>query len=79
MSSAALGSKPVMLPDKFEGTTSCAHYLIHFERISMVNKWSETERAMFLVAHLKRAAQEALTGLTPEAHMEFSSILEHFA
>ena len=33
---------------------------------------------MLLVAYVKGAAQEALSDLTPEARMEFSSILEYF-
>ena len=67
-----------MLPDQFDGVSSWADYLLHFESVATINQWRETEKAMFLASRLRGLALEALADMAPEACRVYSSILEYF-
>ena len=55
-----------MLPDKFDDNSSWSDYVIYFESVTTVNHWTEDEKAMNLVSHMREAAQEALADMAPE-------------
>ena len=68
----------MMLPDKFDGSSSWSAYIIHFESVATVNQWTEDEKAMYLASHLRGAARKALADMAPEVQGEYATILENF-
>ncbi|KAJ8029422.1 hypothetical protein HOLleu_28805 [Holothuria leucospilota] len=57
--------KPVMLPEKYDGSSCWGDYIVHFEHIASINGWDKLEMANFLGASLKGEAQKAFADLPP--------------
>ena len=68
----------MLLPDRYDGASSWADYLTHFESVASINRWSELEKVGYLASHLRGLAQEAFADLSPEARKDYASVLEHF-
>ena len=56
--------KPVELPEDFDGKQILKEYLLHFERCSLINGWTEEEKKIFLAASLGGESRKILSGLT---------------
>ena len=56
--------KPIVMPDKFDGSGVWADYLAHFEICSTINRWGDHEKATFLAVSLRGTAQMILGDLT---------------
>ena len=65
----------MLLPDRYDGASSWADYLMHFESVASVNRWNELERVGYLASHLRGLAQEAFADLSPEARKDYESVL----
>ena len=72
------GRRPVLLPDRYDGSSPWPDYLMHFESVAGVNGWSEAEKVGYLASHLRGSAQEAFTDLSPEDRRDYASILGYF-
>ncbi|CAG2194049.1 unnamed protein product [Mytilus edulis] len=59
--------KPVL----YDGETNWEDYLVHFELIAAINKWSDLEKALELATSLRGTAQSILTNLRPEMRTNF--------
>lgn len=68
--------KPVKLPEDFDGKQPLKEYLMHFERCSIVNGWTEEEKAMFLAASLNGDSRKLLSGLTDSDCQQYDKIVE---
>ena len=68
--------KPVKLPEDFDGKQPLKEYLLHFERCSIVNGWTEEEKAMFLAASLRGDSRKLLSGLTDSDCQQYDKIVE---
>lgn len=68
--------KPVKLPEDFDGKQPLKEYLMHFERCSIVNGWTEEEKAMFLAASLRGDSRKLLSGLTDSDCQQYDKIVE---
>ncbi|KAJ8020963.1 Retroviral-like aspartic protease 1 [Holothuria leucospilota] len=68
--------KPLMLPEKFDGSSSWEDYRVHFESVADINRWSREDKACFLRASLKGDALEVLTEMTPRGSMGFTSLVD---
>ncbi|CAG2188291.1 unnamed protein product [Mytilus edulis] len=59
--------KPVL----YDGETNWEDYLVQFELIAAINKWSDLEKALELATSLRGSAQSILTNLRPEMRINF--------
>lgn len=55
--------RPLMTPDRYNGTTAWQEYYQHFEACREVNEWSEEIAAHFLIASLKGSALRVISDL----------------
>jgi hypothetical protein len=44
-------------PATYDGSSMCNDYLSHFESVSLLNEWTETEKGLYLAASLRGLAQ----------------------
>ena len=63
--------KPVVMPDKLNGTGSLTDYLAHFEMCATINGWNDQQKASFLAVSLRDTAQMLLGDLTGESLLNF--------
>ena len=67
--------KPVVMPDKFDGTGTWSDYLAHFEMCATINAWNEPQKANFLAVSLKGTAQMLLGDLPVGGLMDYSVLI----
>ena len=63
--------KPVKLPEGFDGKQPLKEYLFHFERCSLINGWTDEEKATFLAASVCGES-----GLTESKGRQYAKIVE---
>ena len=68
--------KPVKLLEDFDGKQPLKEYLLHFERCSLINGWTEGEKAMFLATSLSGESRKLLSGLTESEGRQYAKIVE---
>ena len=68
--------KPVKVPEDFDGKQPLKEYLLHFERRSLINGWTEEKKAMFLAASLCGESRKLLSGLTESEGRQYTKIVE---
>ena len=56
--------KPIIMPDKYDGTGSWEDYQAHFETCAKINDWSNDTKAKFLAVSLRGSAQMLLGDLS---------------
>lgn len=61
-------------PALYDGTGNWEDYLVQFELISAINKWTETEKALELATSLRGTAQSILTDLHPEMRVNYRQL-----
>ena len=64
--STARSTKPVVLPETFDGIKSWDDWYFHFENVAAVNGWSDEQKLKWLRVRLTGRAQKALLRI-PEA------------
>ena len=62
----SLSTKPVVLPETYNGTQSWDEWNFHFENVTTVNGWDDTQKLRWLQVRLTGHAEKALQCL-PEA------------
>ena len=68
--------KPVKLPEDFDEMQPLKEYLLHFERCSLINGWTDEEKAMFLAASLRGESRKLLSGSTESEGRQYAKIVE---
>jgi hypothetical protein len=68
-------TKPIIVPDKFDGSTPLDPYEKHFRLCSRINGWDENAMAHFLAVSLRGRAQQVLAVLAPHQLGCFSEML----
>ncbi|CAC5360151.1 unnamed protein product [Mytilus coruscus] len=58
-------------PALYDGESNWEDYLVQFELIAAINKWSDIEKALELATSLNGTAQSILTDLKPEMRTNF--------
>ena len=72
--SSTSGSRPVILPEKFNGGNNFNESICHFEGIAAINKWTEDDQKLWLGIRLTDKAHVAFTRLPTEAHRSYSTL-----
>lgn len=68
--------RPVIKPDRYDGKTSWASYLKHFELCSEVNDWSDGDRFQFLAVLLSGPAQQVLNTMPKDATGDYKQLVK---
>ena len=53
-------TRPLVLPEPFDGTGNWTDWWFHFENISTVNGWDDTQKVQWLQVRLTGRVQKAL-------------------
>ena len=64
-------TRPLVLPEKFDGTGNFEQWITHFESIAALNQWNVEERTLWIQVRLTEKVHMALTrlpGSTTEAY-----------
>ena len=69
-------SKPLVMPETYDGTTSWLDYKAHFEACALVNEWSDSEMMTFLRTRLSGAARRTLSSIPATRPHGYSSIVD---
>ena len=70
----ATATRPLVLPEKFNGTGNFNEWISHFEAIAAINKWTEDDKSLWLKVRLTDKAHVALTRLPNDAHGSYASL-----
>ena len=68
-------SKPLVNPDRWDGSTPLAPFVKHFNLCAEVNSWDDTTKAHFFAISLKGRAQRALGCLTAAQTRSFRHMI----
>ncbi|CAC5378945.1 unnamed protein product [Mytilus coruscus] len=66
-------------PALYDGEGNWEDYLVQFELIAAINKWSDIEKALELATSLRGTAQSILTDLRPEMRTNFIQLTADLA
>ena len=70
-----MASKPVVLPETFQGTTSWEDWIKHFERVAVVNEWtSDASKLKWLKVCLVGKAAAALKRFSDETRGDYAAL-----
>ena len=73
----AMASKPVILPETFQGTTSWDDWIEHFERVAIVNEWiTNAAKLKWLKVRLTGKTAATLKCLPDETLDNYGSLKE---
>ena len=61
-----------LLPDRFDGNNSVDNWVSHFESVAAINGWNETEKLLWLQAHMIGKAHVAYQYFTPETRNSYT-------
>jgi len=67
-------SRPVVLPEKFNGTNNFNEWISHFEGIAAINKWTDEDKKLWLGIRLTDKAHVAFTRLPTSAHQSYEAL-----
>lgn len=66
--------RPLVKPERFDGTEDWTMYLQHFEWCALLNRWTEEEKAGFLMVSVTGAARQALANVGRNQPLNYSTI-----
>jgi len=69
----ALGSRPLVLPETFDGTGNWSDWCFHFENVAAVNSWSDSQKLQWLRVRVTGRAQKALHRLPTSASTTYAA------
>ena len=53
-------TRPLVLPELYDGTGNCREWSFHFDKVAAVNNWDDTQKLQWLRVRLTGRAQKAL-------------------
>ena len=71
--------KPVVLPDKFNGSISWQDYIAHFDLCAELNNWTDAQKANYLAVSLRGSAQELLGDMAPEQRHDYDTLVANLS
>ena len=63
----------------YDGKDSWSDYLVQFEIVATMNRWTEDQKAQELATNLTGRAREVLTDLSPQDRLNFSALVSKLA
>ena len=66
-------TRPLVLPETYDGTGSWDEWYFHFENVAAVNGWSDTQKLKWLRVRLTGRAQSALHCLPETARATYEA------
>ena len=71
-----MASRPLVLPDSFNGETSWDEWIYHFGSVSEVNDWNGEQKLKWLKVRMIGCAQKVFQHLPVEAQGDFERATE---
>ena len=68
-------ARPVVRPDKFDGTEDWPTYLQHFEWCAEMNGWSDLEKARYLAVSMTGNARQVLATAHKEVILDYQAVV----
>ena len=68
--------KPVVFPDKYDGSVSWPDYNAHFELCADLNMWTDKQKANYLAVSLRGSAQELLGDMSLDMRQDYKYLTE---
>ena len=68
-------SKPISLPDTYDGKTPLEDWLTNLELCSQINGWSKEQKTRFLAVRLRGSALQVYTDLSDKKKNDFSELV----
>ena len=68
--------RPLVKPERFDGTEDWNTYLQHFEWCAELNRWSEAEKAKFLTVSVTGTARQVLAGVERERLRDYNTVVQ---
>lgn len=59
----------------YTGTTSWLDYLVHFEMVAQINRWSRREMALELATSLRDSALAVLSDIDQDGHLDYDTLV----
>ena len=69
-------SKPIVMPDHFNGSIPWTDYMAHFETCAEVNNWNDIDKSRFLTVSLRGSAQQVMGDLTPDERRNYKVLVD---
>ena len=69
-------SRPLVMPDRFNGITSWEDYRSHFQYCSLLNGWNSEQKGQFLAALLSGPAQKVLKRVENSGDVTYSRLVQ---
>ena len=73
---SARPQKPVVLPDKYDGSIAWQDYQAHFELCADLSAWTDRQKANYLAVSLRGPAQELLGDMSMEMRQNYGILSE---
>ena len=64
---------------KYDGKSSWADYLVHFDIAAQLNDWDESQKAMELATNLDGTARGVLADVSPQNRLNFQVLVDKLA
>ena len=71
--------KPLVMPDKYDGSVVWQDYLTHFSLCAELNIWDERQMATYLAVSLRGPAQQLLGDMTVDRRRNYRTLVEALA
>ena len=68
--------RPLMKPDRYDGTEDWDSYIHHFEWCAELNGWPDADKASFLLVALTGTARQVLARETRQRFVDYNSIVQ---
>ena len=72
----AKSRKPVVMPEKFDGSDTWEDYITHFELCADLNGWTPREKGNYLAVSLRGPAQELLGEMSVDMRQNYFILLD---
>ena len=69
-------NRPLVKPERFDGTEDWNTYIKHFEWVAELNGWNEREKANFLTVSVTGTARQVLAGLPKERLLDYHDVVK---
>ncbi len=67
--------RPVVKPERFDGSEDWATYIQHFEWVAEVNGWNEYDKAKFLTVSVTGTARQILAAVSRDRLLDYQTIV----
>ena len=68
-------NRPIIKPERFDGSEDWSTYIQHFEWVSELNGWNDYDKAKFLTVSVTGTARQVLAGVSRNRLLDYDTIV----